>query len=216
MDEIEKNLAIRDIADIVGTAFEDEYSVVAVKAEKIPPHTTNYIKIGVKAMNVDCKFFTTEEMILRKLMVMGGQVLISNAENEVVEIEVPVFNLGEESVNIEVGDVVGIVKFSEYDHLLDLMTEEEFDNRTGWNVRLSSKITVVDEDTSDPIAGASVTVWEQTVETDENGVAVFSNLTRGDNTVVATAEWYTDFEGTVDLEIERDGTITMTAEEESA
>lgn len=137
--------------------------------------------------------------------------MINRAEDEIFEIEIPVYNMGDESVNISVGDVVGVILLSNTDAVLEDLTEEEFDNWNGDNVWYRSYITVIDSETDKPIEGATVTIGEVSVETDENGKAEFMNLARGSVSVAASAEGYTELEDSIDLASLNEATIELVA-----
>ena len=49
---------------------------------------------------------------------------VSRDEDEVYELEIPVMNLTNENVNIEVGDKVAEIYFSETDEMLELSQAE--------------------------------------------------------------------------------------------
>lgn len=208
-----KNLAIIDGVTKMSDdpVFTNGAIIKAIAPEQIPPHTINKVKVGVKAVNVWVQICGCEDLGLRGLMIAGGVMNISRDEDEVYELEIPVMNLTNENVNIEVGDKVAEIYFSETDEMLEL-SQAEWDTYDWYGTIETLTITVTDW--TDPIEGASVSIDGGTAKTtDSSGEVEFSNVTATTHTVKATMTGYESYEDEVEIS---GATLTVELDEAEA
>lgn len=187
------------------------YNVKAIAEEQIPPHTINMIKVWIKAVNMKFTIMANLELAMRWLMIAGWAIDIQPEEDEVIEVEIPVYNLTNGNVNIRIWDNICSIYSTNPEDIIEL-PESEWNTWEGENIHETLTITVTDG--TDPIEGASVSIDGGTAwTTDSSWEVVFSNILAKTHTITAAKTGYEDFSDEVDLSSDNEATIEMTEAE---
>lgn len=208
--QLNANLAtIKDVTsfDIMPEGSTWIYNVKAIAEEQIPPHTINIIKVWIKAVNMRFTIMANLELAMRWLMIAGWAIDIQSEEDEIIEVEIPVYNLTNENVNIRVWDNICNIYSTNADDVIEL-PESEWNAWEGEDIHDTVTITVTDW--TDPIAGVSVSIDGWTAWTTDNSWEVtFSNILAKTHTITATKTGYEDFSDEVDLSSDDEAEIEM-------